>query len=286
MSRLRGADKLRNGLSGVDPIQKTEDVLKIPGKLLWRYLILPKFVSMLDSQSLYFCRVDRFEDPREAAVSQPVLEKGMAETLRRLSEEDPSNLTEDQAHEIALSVEAANEIFNREGAFANCWHQNDRESGPMWGVYGREGVVIRSTVGRLFAATRNDDFGVYIAPVTYIDHATEEMDPVWAFLYKHYLYRDEREYRAFVLHPPKTPSYEDPDPEHPLGIDIRVPLDQLLEAVQIAPGAGQMQKRVARSLLDHYGLPDIPVIPSVADTIPEYRESLEKTRLERRSKRR
>ena len=127
---------------------------------------------------------------------------------------------------------------------------------------------------------------MYIVPITYIDHDVEEMDPVWAFLYEHYLYSDEREYRAFLLNPIKTRSYEDPDPNHPLGIDIQVSLLQLIEAVHIAPGVGEMHKRVVRSLMDRYGLPAVPVTASIADTIPEYRKSLEKTRIERRARRR
>jgi|HubBroStandDraft_1064217.scaffolds.fasta_scaffold165307_2 hypothetical protein len=44
---------------------------------------------------------------------------------------------------------AVHELNSR--ALISCWHENDRESVAMWRLYvsGREGVALKTTVGRL-----------------------------------------------------------------------------------------------------------------------------------------
>jgi len=44
-------------------LQKPEDPMKV-----WRYIDLAKFVSMLETQSIYFSRMDLFSDPFEGAM--------------------------------------------------------------------------------------------------------------------------------------------------------------------------------------------------------------------------
>ena len=41
-----------------------------PGSALWRYLTAAKFEDLLATATLYFCRVDRFDDAFEGSIGQ------------------------------------------------------------------------------------------------------------------------------------------------------------------------------------------------------------------------
>jgi hypothetical protein len=36
--------------------------------VIWKYLEFDKFLSLLNTRSLYFCRSDKFEDPYEGTI--------------------------------------------------------------------------------------------------------------------------------------------------------------------------------------------------------------------------
>ena len=41
---------------------------------LWRYMDLPKLLSLLEDKAIHFARVDQMTDPREGSVSEPTLQ--------------------------------------------------------------------------------------------------------------------------------------------------------------------------------------------------------------------
>ncbi len=56
---------------------------KLPGDLtkkIWRYMNFTKFVNLIDSESLFFCRADKFHDKWEGVFPKKMIEKfGLAE---------------------------------------------------------------------------------------------------------------------------------------------------------------------------------------------------------------
>lgn len=56
-----------------------------PSATLWRYLDLPKYLSMLESNALFFCRLDMLNDPFEGSRTKITIENEaglMTEVLR------------------------------------------------------------------------------------------------------------------------------------------------------------------------------------------------------------
>src|ERR1700687_4844410 len=136
-------------------------VFKQPADLsapIWRYMDFTKFVSMLESNSLFFARADRLGDPFEGSSS-------------RGNEQLRSTVYGDlPAHVISEMRESRTKHYKwqRQWTFVNCWHMNVGESAAMWKLYAKsnEAVAIKSSFGQL--ASELDD-ETYVGIVTYID---------------------------------------------------------------------------------------------------------------------
>jgi hypothetical protein len=98
---------------------------------IWRYMDVARFLTLIDESKLYFARLHELGDPWEGSWSK-------ADSDELLSGSDPESRRR-AVHE-----------FNRL-ALISCWHENQQESVAMWKLYvsGREGVALKTTVGRL-----------------------------------------------------------------------------------------------------------------------------------------
>lgn len=57
-------------------IVKHKDIKDLDNDIvLWKYMSLSKFLYLLNTHSLYFCRLDCFDDPFEGSLS--LLDKGL-----------------------------------------------------------------------------------------------------------------------------------------------------------------------------------------------------------------
>jgi hypothetical protein len=125
---------------------------------LWRYMSFASFLSVLDTQALFFPSVATLaaDDPYEG---EPPLAR-----IQAARNQGPGELRR-------LRLEC--EVFAHLNFF-NCWHMNDGESDAMWKVYlkASEGVAIQSTVARLITCFHRTQADVYMGKVQYIDHAT------------------------------------------------------------------------------------------------------------------
>lgn len=117
--------------------------------VIWRYMSIEKYLSLLHTASLFMCRLDKFDDPWEGAYS--------------VGYEDIAPW-----HPQAADIQ-------RGFLFVNCWHANEYESAAMWELYAsrQAGVAIRTTVGDLkrsilssgdvhISAVRYEDYSVHI----------------------------------------------------------------------------------------------------------------------------
>jgi hypothetical protein len=106
------------------------------GTLIWRYMSLPKFLSMLTEHSLFFARPATFDVRWEGLFPPSFYTNTMqyardhGENLRQFADE----LTKRQK-------------MHQYGHFVNCWHVGDEECDAMWRLYGLspEGIAIQST---------------------------------------------------------------------------------------------------------------------------------------------
>lgn len=194
------------------PIPKSEEE---EDPTIWRYMSLAKFVSILDTQALYFSRASNFPDDFEGLLTESTIEH-----LRDILEGKSTKWGAD-AFDNTLRMFKA----QRQQTYVNCWHSNPHESMAMWNQYSKHPLALKSThfrlsdsLGGVLSEKRTCDLpelkdgghSVYISisPVKYVDFVTDsgfKMDYQhidYSFLYKRKPYQYENEVRAII--PGKT----------------------------------------------------------------------------------
>ena len=131
---------------------------------LWRYMSFEKFVSILATGSLFFTRVDKFDDPFEGFT--PPLLTYMYELIINHAED-----TEKASLESAVK---AMENWHKY-IMCNCWHQNQEESMAMWEKYQmrNSGIAIKTTMKNL-KKSLSDELDIFIGQIKYSSPETYE----------------------------------------------------------------------------------------------------------------
>lgn len=187
--------------------EQPEDATK-----LWRYMDFTKYVSLLATKSLYFCRADRFEDSYEGAKGlksrKPQWDDHYLDYFRNAIRNPPPGYlkvhsdeeVEAQARDLLQTIEAVG-IKNRESFFVSCWHANEYESEAMWRLYSTflpSAVAVRTTYRRLYEALDRDPF-VAIGHVQYLDFKSSYAGINDAFWRKRKSFQHEQEVRAIIV---------------------------------------------------------------------------------------
>jgi len=90
---------------------------------IWRYMDFTKFVSLLHTKGLFFCRADKLGDPFEGSIPEPTYNERPShfETL----------LTAAPKNEIGPFIENWSKFrrWQREWTYVNCWHMSNHEYG-------------------------------------------------------------------------------------------------------------------------------------------------------------
>jgi hypothetical protein len=104
---------------------------------------LPKCISLIDRQQLFFSSVDVFGDPYEGVLPR---------RNRQSRETDHSR---------------------GKGVFVSSWHLNEFEFAAMWAIYSRfnSGIAIESTYARLVKSLDQAKEPIYFGKVRYIDYS-------------------------------------------------------------------------------------------------------------------
>lgn len=159
---------------------------------LLRYMDLWKFENMLQSNSLYFRRADKFEgDPLEGTISK----EGVHQTSKTDEAMKQRITLSHQSHaEMAAYRDIAKSV-----TFVNCWHINTKECPKMWKEYttSTDSILVVSTVGRLKQCLDNK---VMMSAVKYVDPDTPrtEFGERSLFFYKDSSFAFENEYRLIT----------------------------------------------------------------------------------------
>lgn len=233
---------------------------------IWRYMDLPKFISMLEDQALHFVRADRISDAFEGAST-----KFSIDLLRvRFSQFQHDYPT---AAQVPADWQARMAAFfekQRQYTYLNCWHMNEHESAAMWEIYQSgqpQGIAIRSTHQRL-SGSLADPSTIYIGTVGYIDYNTDMttglLTTLNRFLYKRQSFDYERELRGIHSTWPegvidmmrvvgaKQPPLTEAPPGPPV-IPMTVNLDELVHEVYVSPTAPAWFADVVRKASARYG---------------------------------
>lgn len=231
-------------------------MISVPdGTILWRYMDLRKFKSLVKHSALFFCRSDRFSDRYEGSLPKKEAEgrfKEFAKIDREFFGREPD---ESQIMETVNDLTIAHKR-ERKFTVVNCWHINNDESDGMWSLYSQRsnGVAIQTTVERLQAVVAEAEVPIYMTKVRYLDydsgiwyHPEEFPFRGYNFLtplyHKRIEFRHEQEFRLFH----QIPTQEQTDDywreksafrwQERGGINVPVDLKALINQIYVPPRA-------------------------------------------------
>lgn len=160
---------------------------------LWRYMSFEKFVNLLGTESLFFTRADRFEDPFEGFMPPSV------------SSIYKNEFNNSEINDLRMSIAKWHKYI-----LCSCWHHGNEESVAMWEKYHmhNSGIAIKTTVGD-FKNCLGQQYNVFIGKIKYINHyeykvsqtLPEKSIYTWYF-HKRKPFEYEREFRAIMVHYP------------------------------------------------------------------------------------
>ena len=214
-----------------------------------------KFVSLLDTQSLFFARADKLGDPFEGSPPKlnAVMRAAGLEDIRR-------QLSDNSASKVVEMISASDKSF-RSWILVNCWHESDYESAAMWKLYSREygGIAVKTDFKSLAESfTCSED--VFIGRVEYIDYDRayiQEGNRLVPFLCKRHSFEHEKEVRAITLgdfelvRKGRTRVAEG---IHETGAYYSVDVFHLIKEVVVAPYADNWFIELVQSLASRYGM--------------------------------
>jgi len=180
---------------------------------LWRYMGLPKYLSLLQDRSLFFRSLEMVagSDPFEGTLpasrfvhrkwaSIDDVPEHIRDKFLRPDESDPEFKLQRLKDIAELRIRQA--YAYRRSYFINCWHLSEFESAAMWDIYSRrnEAIAIKSSESRFQAAFANAHQDIMGGKIVYGEYADEdfEMDDSNAFtpvLHKRNSFSYEQEYR-------------------------------------------------------------------------------------------
>ena len=181
--------------------------------VIWHYMPIRHFLTLLNSKHLYFSRVDHLDDKAEVLVSD----------------------AERQYWKKVLKIDLGSWVESeRKRVFVNCWIKSKMENSVMWSAFASQGngVAIKTTVDKLIRSYQGDKH-VNILDVNYIDHRLQPIQPpdgpinvLRFFSTKRIFYEPEQELRL-IYESSKVDEYD----FFQIPIDINV----LIEELRVGP---------------------------------------------------
>lgn len=223
---------------------RVEDSLLDDTKL-WRYMDLPKFVSLLHLSALWLPRSDTFRDQGEGQFPSEMRNE-IEEIYKKFDYERDAKIQ---------SVDDFQEYLCK-NAYISCWHKNVDENMVMWEIYGRDSnsVAVQTTVGRIRSnISRSNIKGLefHLKNVKYDGHVVKGVrryiDP---FFIKRPHFYFEQEVRLVL----STYSAIDPTKHTELGKMVGLDVSAAIEKVLVHPDCQHWFIDVVRSISSRYGL--------------------------------
>jgi hypothetical protein len=199
---------------------------------VWRYLSLASLLSILQTKSLFFPRIEKLDDPYEGAMPEAL------KTFFADAEQEFGNRTV----KVTTVLDAHSKL-----SCVNCWHANDVESAAMWKLYAQDsGLAIQSSVGGLIQGFLSVA-GINMALVQYVDFESDELPKLPYPVYlKRKSFSHEHELRVVIQDVDIT--------AQPDGVLVPVDLSRLIERVYVSPSAPAWIAHVVRRELELYEL--------------------------------
>lgn len=222
---------------------------------IWRYLDFTKFVDLLSTSSLFFCRADRFEDPFEGSVPKKHYEKQIQQfELQPSLFDNERELNEKYGEEYRTYV------------YINCWHSNQSESAALWRLYlqSHEGVAIKSTRSNMTHSLSESQHSIWSVPVKYIDYENDDIvvpSNMAPYRFKRKSFEYEKELRAIIYADVTDEKGKKNEPLSESGINISCDINELIEYVTVSPTSPLWFLELVKNIVKTYGY-KFPVVRS------------------------
>ncbi len=236
-----------------------------PNLVIWRYMDLEKFESLLINSSLFFCRADKFSDPFEGSI--PKLEaKYRLKERKEIAAFYGNDFFPQKAKNSINDISNLHKQFKRQ-RIINCWHINNEENDSMWQLYlkSNEGIAIKTTVDRLINSFKKTKEQIFCSKVRYLDyekdiwyHQTEY--PITSYnmfiplIHKRIEFQQEQELR--LIHKVEFKEYSDNywnNQPFEKGKNISVELNSLIEEIYFAPTSDEKQINRIKKIISENG---------------------------------
>ena len=252
--------------------EREKDVLSTSEEAtIWRYMDFTKYVSLLDTRALYFCRADMLGDSFEGSYSKANLR------LRPILYKD--KIPEDALRTASIFYKQA-----RRYTVLNCWNISNFDSAALWSHYLRsgDGVAIQSTFSRLTRCFNPQaENEVHIGRVKYIDYETEwlpEGNVLYPFIHKRKSFENEQELRAVIQKFPSSAKFnERGEGELNLtqdvfekGVYVDIDLSVLIERVYVSPTSPDWFLDLIKSISKRYNMDEEIINSGLANKNPVY----------------
>lgn len=222
---------------------KTDESLN-ENQTLWRYMNLPKFVSMLEQNALWLPRADKFRDRHEGRFP---------DEMRQLIEKAYEGFGIDNNSPVKDADDFQDYLLKN--TFISCWHKNFDENMVMWEVYGKDNnaVAIQTTVKNIknsIDITNLTGHSLLLKNVIY--QRADEISGV--LLYEECFFRKrphfsfEQEVRISL----DTYSRFSPSKKTPHGYKLPVHVNGLIEKILVHPDSEDWFVNAVKSITKKY----------------------------------
>jgi len=240
-----------------DELQKLEDLTR----KIWRFMDFEKFVSLIETNSLFFCRSNILDDSFEGALTEPEVSAAKQSPELTLYDEMISKAENSQKKErlkfaknLFKNAIIDLPLFLRQSKCINCWSIQQYESAALWNYTAtNQSVALQSSIQKLVDCFRNTKQNVYINPISYLDFkndTSQSSSILPIFFRKRKSFESENELRAVVT-----------DMDTPLdkigndkGIFVKIDLTTLIEKIYVSPKSSPEFKSLIQDILSKHNL--------------------------------
>ena len=210
---------------------------------IWRYIDFTKLISLLFKESLYFTRVDKFEDPFEGSLSKANVKLRSSNFKGILPHYEITTLSEFYKTFVKLT-------------YVNCWHLGGYQSAALWQAYlqNYNGIAIRSTYKRLRDCFKATKYKINIGKVNYINYKKDLIPEgtLYPYFHKRKNFKDEKELRAVIQQFAYKKSGEINWNKSPFneGLHVKIDLEKLIDRIYLAPRCQPWQVEIIYELVN------------------------------------
>lgn len=238
---------------------------------IWRYISLPKFLTILQDNSLFFSRAHLLGDPFEGSLSEANINYRKA--IKTFKDVVPhfsffKNMNDDQIDQL-FSLRSTHIKQSVSEMMVSCWHMSDYESAAMWKLYssGEPIIAIQTTYKKLAEILPT---WVHLGLVEYIDYKSDiipESNGYYPIMHKRKSFEHEKEVRAVVWEvlSPELSDHYIKNNATPYGIKVPAKAENLIEEVYVDPSAPDWFKESVMKLCAAYSLEKLIHHSSLAD---------------------